>query len=284
MLLPLSHMTSMHLSIDYFLHKSVIKNNLTVSSYVSPDIDSGGPVLSVREGYLQAVDSETLMYLARSHELFVRLRVKPGDFIERGQPLVEIWPSESVHAAAVQLPESRGRVASKDFGEDFSAKVNDTFIVGQRRTPRQDAECALDELVEVAVRALSPGINDPFTAIACLDRIAASLGRLAERKIPNPLRHDEDGVPRVLARPTTFDDVMNTAFNQIRQHGCHCVAVAIRMLIALRQIASHTIDQERKSTIRRHANMLERDFRRHIDQTEDGDDFQRRYDELIETL
>ena len=257
------------------------------SEFQPPEAGSGSPVLSRYEGYLQAIDSETLLHLAKKRNLFVCLCVKPGEFIELGQPLLEIWPDEAVFARPAADRGNGSHPAGEnppDFGKQFEADVNETMITGPRRTPRQDAECALDELVEVAIRALSPGINDPFTAISCLHRLAASLGRVAERPTPDALRFDEDGAPRILARVTSFENLIDAAFNQIRQHGAQCVAVSIQMLMALRQIASHGKSEEVQSSIQRHAKMLHRDFRACVDQPDDGDDFQRRYDELTELL
>lgn len=249
-----------------------------------PEVRSGTPVKSKHEGYLQAIDTETLLQLAKSHQLFLRLRVKPGEFIERGQVLLELWPDEVVSTGpSGETAKAAGHRMSgtpPDYGDELTEKVNDTIIAGPRRTPRQDAECALDELVEVAVRALSPGINDPFTAMSCLDRIAASLGRAAERKMPNPFRFDDEGTLRIHARATSFDHLMDAGFNQIRQHGCQCVAVSIQMLSALMRIADRVCDETQRTSVRRHANMLKRDFREHVSQPEDGDDFQRKYDEL----
>ena len=74
-------------------------------------------------------------------------------------------------------------------------------MTGNSRTPRQDVCCAVDELVEVAVRALSPGINDPFTAVACIDRMTAALSRLLQRSLPSPYRYDKHNCLRVIAQP-----------------------------------------------------------------------------------
>lgn len=207
--------------------------------------------------------------------------MKPGQFVEREQPLLELWPSETV---VPDYQPSDSSSAERDFGDTFRHEVNETIITGRRRTPRQDAECALEELVEVALRALSPGINDPFTAISCLDYLAATLGRAAEREMPQRIRCDEAGVPRIELEPTTFANLMDTAFNPIRQHGCQCVAVAIRMVQALSRIAAHISCVDRRATIRNHADKLERDFRKVVDQPDDGDDFQRAYEKLVERL
>jgi uncharacterized membrane protein len=244
------------------------------------DDTRGSGVSSQKEGYLQAIDLETLMSIAELDDLFIRLHVKPGDFIEMHQSVLEVWPCEAI-VLDHKVPES---IAPRDFGEVFAHRINETMITGQRRTPRQDAECALEELVEVAVRALSPGINDPYTAIACIDRLAAALGRVAERAMPTPLRTDDDGVPRIWTRTTKFGDLMDTAFNPIRQHGGKCVAVAIRLLQAFTRIAGHVSTEEQRDVICRHAEMLRHDFRAAVEQPEDGDDFEHRYQDLISVI
>ncbi len=241
---------------------------------------NGSAVRSKKEGYLQAIDTAALMSVAESHDLFMRLWVKPGEFVEQNQTIVEVWPCE----VFVDGHHATQRDTVPDFGTGFQDRINDTMITGRRRTPRQDAECALEELVEVAVRALSPGINDPFTAIACIDRLAAAIGRVSERTMPDPLRCDPNGVPRVLARATKFSHLMDTAFNQIRQNGGHCVAVAIRLLQAFNRIAKHGSTNEQRQSIGRHAEMLRNEFRAHVEQAEDSDDFERRYSELLELL
>jgi len=129
------------------------------------------------------------------------------------------------------------------------------FIVGSRRTPRQDVECAVNELVEVAVRALSPGINDPFTAMNCIDRLGASLGRLADREAPSPYLCDEEGRLRVIARSISFADVLSAAFNQIRQFSHGSVAVTIRILESLDSVAQHTHRVEDRVAVVHHAKM-----------------------------
>ena len=135
-------------------------------------LEAGQTLRSIHEGYVQAVDAESLMKLAESNDLFMHLLIKPGEFLERDQKLVEYWHSQSV----LGIGRDTDRSNASDGNESLARRINEAVIAGRRRTPRQDAECALEELVEVAVRALSPGINDPYTAIACIDHLAATLG------------------------------------------------------------------------------------------------------------
>src|SRR5690606_19117136 len=110
-------------------------------------------------GYIQAIIDEDLMELMVRYDLQAELLFRPGHFVTKGEPLVRVGPAD--------------RLTSK-----LRKKLVEVFIVGRQRTLTQDAEFGIDQMVEVAVRALSKGINDPFTAINCVDRIAAVLARL----------------------------------------------------------------------------------------------------------
>jgi hypothetical protein len=113
--------------------------------------------------------SESVM--AAEENLLIHLGYRPRNFITRRSVLVTVWPGEKVD-------------------EKLSRKINAIFIVGPERTLEQDVEFAISQLVEIAVRALSPGINDPITAITCIDWLGVSLCQLANRKITSSHRYD----------------------------------------------------------------------------------------------
>ena len=189
-------------------------------------------------GYLQAIDLDGLMAVAREKGLLIRLDCRPGDRIVPGWPVARVWPA--AHAA------------------DVADAVNRALIVGTQRTSVQDLEFSIDQLVEIAVRALSPGTNDPFTAMTCIDRLAASLCRFAGRRIPSPVRRDENGQPRLIARPWSFGGALDSAFDQIRQYGRGAPAVMIRLAEALTLIAAHLRRDEDVAAVRRQVEMLGR--------------------------
>lgn len=202
-------------------------------------------LVSKVEGYVQAIDGEGLMRFACDHKIALGLSCRPGDFIAIGTPLADVWTTSD-------------QSLEKLDPEELCLRLNETIIVGVRRTPRQDVECAIDELVEVAVRSLSPGINDPFTAINCIDRLGAALGRLSERELPSAYRYDEENALRIITRPVAFGDVLDAAFNQIRQCSRDSVAVTIRMLESFASIAEHVCRVEDRESVRRHAEMTAR--------------------------
>jgi uncharacterized membrane protein len=97
----------------------------------------------------------------------------------------------------------------------------------------------VDQLVEVAVRALSLGINNPFAATARIDRLGEALCQLATRVMPSPERYDKNGILRVITYPVTFAGVTDAAFTQIRQYGRTSASVTIRLLETIAVVTAH---------------------------------------------
>jgi uncharacterized membrane protein len=190
-------------------------------------------------GYVQALDDNRLMQIATDKNLLLRVQQRPGRFVVKGSELVRVLPEEKVNKQLI-------------------AQINNAFVFGSQRTEQQDIEFSIDQLVEISVRALSPGINDPFTAIRCIDQLNAALCHFAQREIPSPYRYDHNNQLRVIAEPITFAEVTDAAFNQIRQYGQSSVAVMMRLLEAIAVIASFTHRTSDQIALRRHADMIER--------------------------
>ncbi|RRQ24079.1 DUF2254 domain-containing protein [Guyparkeria sp. SCN-R1] len=197
------------------------------------------PVCSSGDGYLQFIDADALMALAVRDDVVVRLECHPGHYVVAGGPLLRVWPTGKR-------------------GDKLAREVNAAFALGNQRTSGQDIEFALYELVEIAVRALSPGINDPFTAIACVDRLGSALCRLATREMPSPYRHDSEGTLRVIAPSPSFPTMLDAAFDQIRQHGRTNVAVSIRLMETLVLITAFAHRPADRAAILQHAEMIRR--------------------------
>jgi uncharacterized membrane protein len=136
--------------------------------------------------------------------------------------------------------------------------INGAFVLSEQGSPRQDVEFAIHQLVEVAVRALSPGINDPYTAVTSVDRLAVALSQIAERDMPSSEQYDPDGKLRLILKPITFSGILDAAFNQTRQYGRSSVAVTIRLLEAIAIIATHAYREDDRFALLRHAQMIER--------------------------
>ncbi len=208
------------------------------------------PVGALEDGYLQQIAAEALMDLAAEKDLLLRLECRPGHYLVKDRPIVMVWPADRVTESLVE-------------------EVNAAFVFGDQRTATQDVEFSFHQLVEIAVRALSPGINDPFTAIACVDRLGSGLCRLAERDIPSGHRFDAHGRLRLVAPESSFADIVDTSLNQIRQSARSNPAVAIRMLDAIAQIATHVRHAQDAACLHRHAGMIIRGAREAVPEAED---------------
>jgi uncharacterized membrane protein len=210
----------------------------------------GRPVGALEDGYLQFIDAEALMALASQEHLLLRLQRRPGHYLVKGQAMVMVWPGDRVTESLVD-------------------QVTAAFVLGNQRTATQDVEFSFHQLVEIAVRALSPGINDPFTAIACVDRLGSALCRLARRDIPSALRFDPHGQLRLVAPGPTFAGIVDTAFNQIRQSARSNPAVAIRMLDTIAQIAGCVQCAPDAACLQRQAGMIARGARETVPEPDD---------------
>lgn len=216
------------------------------------------PVCSAGEGYLQFVDGDALMALATEEDVVIRLEQRPGHYVVAARPLVSVWPG---HRVTDQLAD----------------RVNSAFALGHERTPNQDIEFGVDQLVEIAIRALSPGVNDPFTAMTCVDHLGSALCRLARRDMPSPYRHDTRDQLRIISPVFTFPDVTDTAFNQIRQYGRSSTAVTIRLLETIAGVAGSAHRPEDRAALLRHARMIARGARDGLPEDEDRREVEERF-------
>ncbi len=163
-------------------------------------------VVATKLGYIQDIDQQKLLKTAFCDGSLFRLLVRPGDYVVPGTHLVQIWgkcPSDAV--------------------------ISRAFALGRQRTPGEDAEFAFLQLVEIAVRALSPGINDPFTAIMCIDRISAGLCLLADRAESFSELADTAGDVRVILNPYSRAHLAHSALAQIVHNGKSTPAIVARL-------------------------------------------------------
>jgi uncharacterized membrane protein len=221
------------------------------------DADTYG-VKAKNSGYLQALDDQELMKLACKHDLILHLNYRPGKFVVKGSEMMMVYPRKRVTRQLLK-------------------ELHNAFILGKERTEQQDVEFPIEQLVEIALRAISPAVNDPFTAIRCIDRLSAGLSHLAQRDFPSPYRYDKNHNLRVIAERVTFAGLVNTAFNQIRQYGKSDVAVTIRLLEAIATVARSTSTPKERATLSRHAEMIKRDSQQAISEELDQKDIEESY-------
>ena len=203
---------------------------------------TGIPIPSRQEGYIRAIDFEGLLQLAEAYHTTLALRFEPGDFVMNRDALVYA-------AAATPVDEA------------LADGVNRQFLLGEYRTITQDVEFGLLALVSVAVRALSPAINDPFTAIMCVQRLGAALALIAECDEPTHHFFDAQGMARVLGEPDHFHEYADLCFHQIRQYGRGSTEVLIALLVAIGRVAAHVDSEEHRMVLRLHADLIDHDAR-----------------------
>ncbi len=225
----------------------------------------GIPVASSTTGYLQTIDTNGLLKFAEEHSLVVILHRRPGHFLVQGQHIATLYLSHS---------------STKELLQDVCAQL----IVGQERTSEQDLEFAILNLVEIAVRALSPGINDPYTAIRCIDWLGAALCRIAQRDFPDPHQYDKNGTLRIIRDPESFEGFVDAAFDQIRHASAGNPALYNRLIESLTMLALLAKPSVSYGALQHHADMVLRDAQRTIKEAHDYSAFERRYHVFSKTI
>ncbi len=194
-------------------------------------------VSAPRTGYLHGIDTTELLAFAAEHGMVIRMERAIGEFLIEGMPFVSVLGTQRLNEEDIR------RLAS-------------ACTVGRQRTVRQDAAFCIRQLVDVAMKALSPGINDTTTAVMCVDYLTAILIRLSDRHIESRYR-TKDGELRLLTRGPTFSSLVAEAYEQIRQNAGGNVAVLARLLWSLETLADRTSMSTRRLVLLEHARALE---------------------------
>jgi uncharacterized membrane protein len=223
-------------------------------------LEAGAPVAARTSGFLQAVGHDRLVRIAASSDALISLLHRPGHFVVEGQPLAVVWPAHAVG--------------------DVSLALTREHIVGSNRTLTQDPGFAIDQLAEVAIRALSPAVNDTFTALNCIDWLGDCLCRVARDPLPDGIYRDVDGAVRLVDRVITFDRLMKGAFDKIRQAGRGMPAVLIRQLQNLNKVAFAIGADGDREVVARHGEMILRASEESVPESSDRDDVRSVYDTL----
>lgn len=178
--------------------------------------ERGDDVVATSDGYVRAVDYTALLKYADKHEQTIGIAHRAGEYVLKGSVLA--------------------KVVGANRPDDMDAVINNYVVIGASRNPRQDLEFSIRQLVEIALRALSPGINDPFTAITCVNRLGTLINMVSSRATPPRIWMNEAGDTRLLVKVTTFAGLVDAAFNQIRQEASTHVDVTVCLLDVLHEL------------------------------------------------
>jgi len=187
-------------------------------------------------GYVESIDGDALLRWAQEHGTILRMERGIGEFVIEGTPLISV--------ASSNRPDDETR-----------AELNARYFIGRHRTVEQDASWGIRQIVDIALKALSPGINDSTTAVMGVDYLGAILVRLASRQFPASHRLDQ-GELRLITRGPSFPSLLAEAFDQIRQNAAGNTAVLTRLLQALETIAGQTENLRRRQALRQQAELI----------------------------
>jgi uncharacterized membrane protein len=209
------------------------------SPVTSPEAQPGRPIYSKQKGYIQYIDPDLVLPLAVEYDLTIHLIRKAGHFIQPGDLIAFAYPQMNINP-------------------EIAAQISSAYRLGNHRTPEQDLEYAVNQLVEVAVRAMSPAINDPFTAITCLDHLGAGLSSFDDKGfLQNSNYYDTEGRLRLIFSPVTFTELLDASFNMIRHASRDNPDVLLAVLKAIETIAGRMNRAESLSELLRHVRMVQ---------------------------
>jgi uncharacterized membrane protein len=189
------------------------------------------PILARQSGYLQYTDYQTLVDLAARADVVLREDRGQGAFVTGGTPLIFGGPATRITPA-------------------LEARINDAFALGSTPTMQQDVAFGLRQIVDIALKAISPAVNDPTTALNCIDHLGAILVMLAARKYPDQNRYDAIGHVRVVVHERTFHDLARLAYDQNRHYGAGDHVIVLRMIDVIAQVAAVTPSPEHREALR----------------------------------
>jgi uncharacterized membrane protein len=223
--------------------------------------EAGGVVTAINSGYVQFIRLRSLVRFAEEANVVICLNHRPGHFIVEGHPIGTIWPPE----AAPQVNEALGRA----------------HITGPYRTLTQDVSFGIDQLVEIAIRALSPAVNDTFTAMTCIDWLGDNLCKIVNRWHPTRVHRDDQGYIRIIAAQPSYERLVQRSFEKIRQASMGMPAIMIRQLDALAQIMTETSSPGQRRVLLDQAGMIQRASERSVPEEADRADVRRSFETVL---
>ncbi|MGP8060484.1 MAG: DUF2254 domain-containing protein [Acidimicrobiales bacterium] len=223
--------------------------------------ERGHAVPAVESGYLQFVGYAQLVDIASTTDSVIRLDHRPGHFLVAGRPLATVWP----RGAAEQVARALDRA----------------HITGPHRTLMQDPVFAIEQLVEIAIRALSPAVNDTFTALTCLDWLAAGLSAVSGRTLAEGVYWDKAGRVRLIESDPSYARMVNRTFDKIRQAARGMPAVLIRLLDSIGAVMEATTSDGQRRVLMRQADMVLREAEESVAEPDDRRDIEGRYARLV---
>lgn len=220
-------------------------------------VEEGDPVTAGKPGYVQSIDADEIYGIARDRDLVLALQVRPGEYVLEDTVIVVAHPPRAMD-------------------RDMIDAVRAAFHVANARSPFQDVQFAVQQLTEMAVRSLSPGINDPFTATNALDDLAAGLCLLVTRPTPSPARLDDDGRLRIHAPGFGAIELIDAVLDNMRWYATTSPSVMHAVLEFIHRVGLHTRAPSLRAHLAEQVELLRTAFDEAGNQAHDVQDFDRR--------
>lgn len=237
--------------IETSMPNNSIKNE---SNFFNETINCQEAITSSKIGYLQVIDYEKLYHLAKKNHLLLEIDVRSGCFLKNGHVLAK---------------------ANKILTPKLKKSISKAFVIGRGRSPIQDIEYAVDQLVTIALRSLSSNANDTFTTNTCIDYLGAALCLICDKQLTPPF-YFKNSYTKLLSNQETFEGLIDACFNQIRQYSTTHPSVLIRLLETLSSILLYTQTLEQRMALNKHAQMIKNLDKYQIEE-QDRKDIQSRY-------
>ncbi len=231
-----------------------------VPAEVLENLRRGAEVTATQSGYLQFVGFAELIEIAETLDAVISLAYRPGHFVVADRPLATVWPAGAASQVATSLKKAH--------------------VTGPHRTLTQDPVFAIDQLVEIAIRALSPAVNDTFTALTCIDWISAGLSEISGRVLEMGVYRGQSGKVRLVEFGPSYGRMVNRAFDKIRQAARGMPAVLIRIIDAIAVIVQNTGSEAQRMVLLRQAEMVLRVAEASVSEANDLRDIRERFERL----
>lgn len=209
-------------------------------------------------GYVEFIDFVEINKIAEKENQHIELLLRPGDFIIENTPIIRIYDEEGIN-------------------ESHQSMLRLCISLGRKRTPFHDIQFAIMQLLQIALRALSPGTNDSLTAISCIDWLSSSLGRMVNKRFPYAYLEDQDDIVRIKRPEFAFTDAANTMFHPLRQNARGNVMVMLHLLETISRILLVSKNDQYSQALFHHASLILDTAKESFQSTSDKDELDKHF-------
>jgi len=211
------------------------------------DVKNWRKIPSRDAGYLQNVDTDGLLEFAAANRILIKMRRGVGQFAGSGATLAEVAPD-------IATPGWKTDLGGKKI-DQICDEIEEFFTLDRHRTIEKDVGFGIRQIVDIALKALSPGVNDTTTAIGCIDNLGEIVAEISRRQMPAKVRSADD-VPRVITISPNFREYVETAFDQIRISGNGNFAIFERLITTISFVAQRATNEKQLAALRSQVELI----------------------------